>query len=65
MTVFMTSQVRNMIYHEKKELVEEVGTAILNGMGNLLDVTSFEARKQRLDEDSAPFAATIDRKEKV
>ena len=64
MTAYMTQQVKNT-KHGGKELVERVGTALLNGLGNLLDITAHEAKEDRSVEDESLIVITNERKEKV
>lgn len=64
MAAFMTQTVKNKSSHNE-ELVEKVGTALLNGMGNLLDITAYEAKENRSEEDESLIAITNERREKV
>ena len=64
MAGFMTQTVKNKSRHNE-ELVEQVGTALLNGMGNLLDITAYEAKEDRSEEDESLIVITNERREKV
>ena len=64
MTTFMTQETEKS-KHLEEVLIEQTGTALLNGLGNLLDITSHEARDgNSVDEDSL-FVSTPARREKV
>ena len=64
-TAFMTQNVRNNSVQNDEKLVEQVGTALLNGLGNLLDITAYEASESINDEDAPLIAISNERREKV
>ena len=64
MADFMTQTVKNKSRHNE-ELVEQVGTALLNGMGNLLDITAYEAKEDRSEQDESLIGITNERRDKV
>lgn len=65
MTAFMTQNVRNNSVQNDEKLVEQVGTALLSGLGNLLDITAYEASENINDEDAPLIAISNERREKV
>lgn len=65
MANFMDQEVNNKSNHDSEELIEHVGTALLNGLGNLLDITAHEAKEDVSGEDLPPIIITNERREKV
>lgn len=64
MTTFMTQETGKS-KHGEEELIEQTGTALLNGLGNLLDITSHEARDGNSVDEESLFVSTPARREKV
>ncbi|KAL9952359.1 hypothetical protein ACROYT_G039604 [Oculina patagonica] len=64
MANFMDQEVNNKSNHDSEELIEHVGTALLNGLGNLLDITAHEAKEDISGEDLPPIIITNERREK-
>ena len=62
---FMTQTVKNKSRYSDEKLVTQVGTAVLNGLGNLLDITAYEAKEEISVEDTSLVIITKDRREKV
>ena len=60
----MEQKVNNKSNHDE-ELIEHVGTALLNGLGNLLDITAHEAKEDIRGEDMPLIIITNERREKV
>ena len=65
MADFMNQQVNNKSNYGSEELVENVGTSLLNGLGNLLEITSHEAKEDISGEEMPPVVITNERREKV
>ena len=65
MADFMNQQVNNKSNYCSEELVENVGTSLLNGLGNLLEITSHEAKEDISGEEMPPVVITNERREKV
>ena len=65
MADFMNQQVNNKSNYGSEELVENVGTWLLNGLGNLLEITSHEAKEDISGEEMPPVVITNERREKV
>ena len=65
MANFMNQEVNNKSNYGSEELIEHVGTALLNGLGNLLDITSHEAKEDISGELMPPVLITNQRREKV
>ena len=63
LTEFMEQSVSNKSNSE--EPVEHVGAALLNGLGNLLDITAHEAKEDITGEELPPVIITNERREKV
>lgn len=63
MTNIMEESVNNKSNSEVS--VEHVGAALLNGLGNLLDITSHEAKDDTSGEELPPVPITYERREKV
>ncbi|XP_068684192.1 polycystin-1-like protein 2 [Montipora foliosa] len=61
---FMTQTVKNKSRYSDEKLVTQVGTAVLNGLGNLLDITAYEAKEEISVEDTSLVIITKDRREK-
>ncbi|PFX27651.1 Polycystic kidney disease protein 1-like 2 [Stylophora pistillata] len=62
MANFMEKSVNNKSSSEGS--VEHVGAALLNGLGNLLDITSHEAKEDTSGEELPPVQITHERREK-
>lgn len=66
LAAFMAEKVNNKSNHDdEEELVEQVGTALLNGMGNLLDITANEAKEDSGEDEESLIIITNERREKV
>lgn len=65
MADFMNQQVNNKSNYVSEELVEHVGTSLLNGLGNLLEITSHEAKEDISGEEMPPVIITNERRQKV
>lgn len=61
---FMTQTVKNKSRQGDEGLVARVGTAVLSGLGNLLDITAHEARGE-IDDENTLIVITKNRREKV
>ena len=62
---FMSQQVNNKSNYGSEERIEHVGTSLLNGLGNLLEITSHEAKEDISGEDMPPVEITNERRTKV
>ena len=66
MTDFMTLKLNNKSNHDDEEIVEQVGTSLLNGLGNLLDITAHEAKEDSGEEEEESLVViSSERKQKV
>ena len=65
MANLMNQEVNNRSSYGSEELIEHVGTALLNGLGNLLDITAHEAKEDISGEEMPPVIITNERREKV
>lgn len=65
MADFMNQQVNNKSNYGSEELIEHVGTSLLNGLGNLLEITSHEAKEDISGQEMPPVIITNERREKV
>lgn len=65
MADFMNQHINNKSNYGSEELIERVGTSLLNGMGNLLEITSHEAKQDISGEEMPPVLITNERREKV
>lgn len=65
MADFMNQHINNKSNYASEELIERVGTSLLNGLGNLLEITSHEAKQDISGEEMPPVLITNERREKV
>lgn len=65
MADFMNQHINNKSNYGSEELIERVGTSLLNGLGNLLEITSHEAKQDISGEEMPPVLITNERREKV
>lgn len=65
MADFMNQHIKNKSNYGSEELIERVGTSLLNGLGNLLEITSHEAKQDISGEEMPPVLITNERREKV
>ena len=65
MADFVSQQVKNKSNYGSEELIAHVGTSLLNGLGNLLEITSHEAKEDIGGEEMPPVVITNERRQKV
>ena len=61
----MNQRINNKSNNSSEELAEHVGTSLLNGLGNLLEITSHEAKEDISGEEMPPVVITNERRKKV
>ena len=64
----MNQRINNKSNNSSEELVELaelVGTSLLNGLGNLLEITSHEAKEDISGEEMPPVLINNERRKKV
>ena len=62
---FMNKSVNNKSNYGSEKLVENVSTSLLNALGNLLEITSHEAKEDISGEEMPPVVITNKRSKKV
>ena len=62
---FMNKSVNNKSNDGSEELVENVSTSLLNALGNLLEITSHEAKEDISGEEMPPVVITNKRRKEV
>ena len=65
MIVFMNKSVSNKSNYGSEKLVENVSTSLLNALGNLLEISSHEAKEDISGEEMPPVVITNKRSKKV
>ena len=62
---FMNKSVSNKSNYGSEKLVENVSTSLLNALGNLLEISSHEAKEDISGEEMPPVVITNKRSKKV
>ena len=64
-TDFMNERINNKSNNSSEKLIDHVGTSLLNGLGNLLEITSHEAKEDISGDEMPPVMITNERSKKV
>ena len=65
LTDFMNEGINNKSNNSSEKLIDHVGTSLLNGLGNLLEITSHEAKEDISGDEMPPVMITNERRKKV
>ena len=61
----MNEGINNKSNNSSEKLIDHVGTSLLNGLGNLLEITSHEAKEDISGDEMPPVMITNERRKKV
>ena len=65
LTDFMNEGTNNKSNNSSEKLIDHVGTSLLNGLGNLLEITSHEAKEDISGDEMPPVMINNERRKKV
>ena len=61
----MNEGTNNKSNNSSEKLIDHVGTSLLNGLGNLLEITSHEAKEDISGDEMPPVMINNERRKKV